>query len=123
MYICDRCGKRGKSKIKLWVAGEDPIGFIFLSVALMAPIGFMTYLCIITLYPESFLEEVFAFEGMTQIVFIGLPSLLVVGYWYYRIGHKVYVFFGKFVNFKFSYVATCEPCGLSLKEIHLPGES
>lgn len=106
LYGCNLCGGRAKVNWNFKISKTDAIGFIFLSLALILPIGFIAFLWTI-----SFSDS--------DMVFISIGATLMFCFTFYKIGKPVYRFFSMFVNFSFNAEFTCRNCGNSIKTIKL----
>lgn len=106
LYGCNFCGGRAKISWSFKISTADAVGFFFLSLVLIIPIGLISYL-----WTFSFSDG-----GM---VFISLGATAMFCFTFYKIGKPVYRFFSMFVNFSFHAEFNCRECGKLTKTIKI----
>lgn len=106
LYGCDLCGGRATAKWNYKISKTDAIGFFFLSLVLILPMGFIAFLWTIS-------------WSNGDMVFVSAGATIMFVFTFYKIAKPVYRFFTLFVNFSFNAEFNCRKCGNPVKTIKL----
>jgi len=115
MTNCHICGKRSKTILRLKASKLDSLGFFFLSLAILLPIGFIAYGLNSSVFDQFFGGSNQATEpraGLVAIMaalnFIG--AVIALAFTIYKLGRPLLNFFSLFVNYKLLFRIKCLPC-------------